>query len=89
MYCNCSVILSLIFSKEVLEGFPWQRFEDSCLFFHVSRISHFVTRAVAIEIWKAYTLPFCPLGLKSADDASNALSSDSRSAYKIQGVRVE
>ena len=23
MYCNCNVILSLIFSKEVLEGFPW------------------------------------------------------------------
>ena len=42
----------------------------------------------ARETWKAHS-HFLRLESKSADDAWNAHSSDSRSAYKIHGVRLE
>ena len=57
--------------------------------FHVSRTLRFAPRycAMAIDTWKAprtHCLLFL-FGCKSADDAWNALSSDSRRGQKIQG----
>ena len=67
--------------------------------FHVSHTSRFAPRycAVAIDTWKAHThclffsfvFSFFIWTAKSADDAWNALSSDSRRGQKIQGVSLE
>ena len=60
-----------------------------CVFFsNWNRKKHRGIVQTARETWKAHT-HFLRLESKSADDAWIALSSDSRSAYKIHGVRLE
>ena len=57
-------------------------------FFQLESAKHRIIVQTARETWKAH-LHFLRLESKSADDAWNALSSDSRSAYRIHGVRLE